>query len=38
MLHDELQDKKHSVTIRTLAEKNGKSKGNACRILHFLVN
>lgn len=38
MLNDELEDKKHTVTIRTLSEKNGKSKGNACRILHFLVN
>jgi sialidase-1 len=38
MLNDELQDKKHTVTIRTLVEKNEKSKGNACRILHFLVN
>jgi len=38
MLNDELDDKKHTLTIRTLSEKNGKSKGNACRILHFLVN
>ncbi|HQT22530.1 MAG: hypothetical protein B7X86_05890 [Sphingobacteriales bacterium 17-39-43] len=38
MLNDELEDKKHTVTIKTLAEKNSKSKGNACRILHFLVN
>ena len=38
MLNDELEDKKHTVTIRTLSEKNNKSKGNACRILHFLVN
>lgn len=38
MLNDELDDKKHTVTIRTLSEKNSKSKGNACRILHFLVN
>ena len=38
MLNDELQDKKHSITIRTSSEKNTNSKGNACRILHFLVN
>jgi sialidase-1 len=38
MLSEELQDKKHSVIIRTLTEKNSNSKGNACRILHFLVN
>ena len=33
-----LKDKKHSIIIRTISEKNNKSKGNACRILHFLVN
>ena len=38
MLDDELQDKKHSIIIRTSSEKNTNSKGNACRILHFLVN
>ncbi len=38
MLEDELKDKKHSIVIRTSADKNEKSKGNACRILHFLVN
>jgi sialidase-1 len=38
ILNDELQDKKHSVIIRILSEKNNDSKGNACRILHFLVN
>ncbi|MDP3469807.1 MAG: sulfatase-like hydrolase/transferase [Daejeonella sp.] len=38
MLNDELEAKKHTVIIRTLSEKNNKSKGNACRILHFLVN
>lgn len=38
MLSEELQDKKHTLTIRTITEKNSKSKGNACRILHFLVN
>lgn len=38
MLNDELEDKKHTLIIRTLSEKNSKSKGNACRILHFLVN
>lgn len=38
MLNNELDAKKHTVIIRTLSEKNNKSKGNACRILHFLVN
>jgi len=38
ILDDELKDKKHNIIIRTSADKNEKSKGNACRILHFLVN
>ena len=38
ILNDELQDKKHSVIIRMISEKNSNSKGNSCRILHFLVN
>lgn len=38
ILDDELQDKNHTVIIRTASEKNKSSKGNACRILHFLVN
>lgn len=38
MLDDELKDKKHNIIIRTSADKSEKSKGNACRILHFLVN
>lgn len=38
ILDDQLQDKKHSVLIRIAAEKNINSKGNVCRILHFLVN
>jgi hypothetical protein len=38
MLNDELKDKEHSIIIRTISENNSKSKGNACRILHFLVN
>ena len=38
LLDDELKDKKHNIFIRTSADKNDKSKGNACRILHFLVN
>lgn len=38
MLNDELQNKKHTVIIRTISEKNNNSKGNTCRILHFLVN
>jgi arylsulfatase A-like enzyme len=38
IMNDELKDKKHSVIIRTISEKNIKSKGNSCRILHFLVS
>jgi arylsulfatase A-like enzyme len=38
MLNDELENKKHALIIRTISEKNEKSKGNACRILNFLVN
>lgn len=38
ILGDQLKDKKHVLRVRILSEKNQKSKGNACRILHFLVN
>ena len=38
MLNDELKRKKHKLVIQMSAEKNQKSKGTACRILHFLVN
>jgi sialidase-1 len=38
MLEDELKKKGHTLVIRISNEKNQKSKGNACRILHFLVN
>jgi sialidase-1 len=38
ILDDELKDKKHNIIIRISADKQEKSKGNACRILHFLVN
>jgi len=38
MLNDELKRKKHKLTIQMTAERNEKSKGTACRILHFLVN
>jgi sialidase-1 len=38
MLGQSLNDKKHVLRVRILSEKNQKSKGNACRILHFLVN
>ena len=38
MLDDELKRKKHKLTIIMSPEKNEKSKGTACRILHFLVN
>jgi len=38
MLGQSLNEKKHTLRVRILSEKNHKSKGNACRILHFLVN
>lgn len=38
MLDDELKRRKHKLTIIMSSEKNEKSKGTACRILHFLVN
>jgi sialidase-1 len=38
ILGDQLKEKKHVLRVRILSEKNQKSKGNACRILHFLVN
>ena len=38
MLEDELKKKSHTLVIRISSEKNQKSKGNSCRILHFLVN
>ena len=38
ILNDELKKRKHKLTIITSPDKNEKSKGNACRILHFLVN
>ncbi|MFN5021039.1 MAG: GDSL-type esterase/lipase family protein, partial [bacterium] len=38
VLEDELKDKQHRIRIRMSADKNEKSKGNACRIVYFLVN
>lgn len=38
MLNDELSDGQHTLRLRISQEKNNNSKGNACRILHFLVN
>lgn len=38
ILADSLKNKKHTLTIKTLDKKNERSKGNACRIVHFLVN
>ena len=38
MLNDELSDGQHTLRMRISNEKNSSSKGNACRILHFLVN
>ena len=38
VLDDQLKRKKHKLTVVMSSVKNDKSKGNACRILHFLVN
>lgn len=38
VLEDELSNSKHAVVIRVLEHRNEKSKGNAIRILHFLLN
>ena len=38
MLEEELKSKKHKLIIRISPSRNEKSKGHACRILHFLVN
>jgi hypothetical protein len=38
VLEEELKNKQHRIRIRMSADKNEKSKGNACRILYFLVN
>lgn len=38
MLSDELKNKKHRLIIRMSEQQHAKSKGHACRILHFLVN
>lgn len=38
VLGDNLTDKEHQVEIEILRQKNELSLGNACRIVHFLVN
>lgn len=38
VLADELSDGKHMLTLKISSDKNEKSKGTACRIIHFLVN
>jgi sialidase-1 len=38
MLSDELENKKHILNVKISDHKNPKSLGNACRIVHFLVN
>ena len=38
VLDDQLKRKKHKLTVVMSSVKNDKSKGNTCRILHFLVN
>jgi len=38
MLETELENKKHTVTVKILDKKNKRSTGNAIRIAHFLVN
>ena len=38
ILDDNLKNKKHQITITIAEDAHEKSKGHACRILHFLVN
>lgn len=38
IFESQLADKKHKISIRMSAEKNPKSKGNACQIYYFAVN
>lgn len=38
ILADELSKSKHILRIKISQDKNAQSKGNACRIIHFLVN
>jgi sialidase-1 len=38
LLGKDLKNGKHILTIKTENDKNPNSKGNACRIVHFLVN
>ncbi|MGM9476130.1 GDSL-type esterase/lipase family protein [Pedobacter sp. GSP4] len=38
LLADDLPFKKHVLTLKISADKNKNSTGNACRIVHFLVN
>lgn len=38
LLGSGLTDKEHRLELRVSGDKNPKSKGNACRIVHFLVN
>jgi lysophospholipase L1-like esterase len=38
VLQDDLNEGKHTMTIRISKEHNQASKGNACRIVHFIVN
>ena len=38
ILKDDLNEGKHKIEVVIMKEKNENSKGNACRIVHFLVN
>jgi sialidase-1 len=38
MLDDQLKNKRHTLELMISSTANPKSKGNACRVLHFLVN
>lgn len=38
VLNDELVAGKHTLTMKTINRKNPLSKGNACRIVHFVLN
>jgi len=38
VLGEQLSEGRHTLKIRTTSDKNPKSQGNACRIVHFLIN
>lgn len=38
ILKDDLNEGKHKIEVEIMKEKNENSRGNACRVVHFLVN